>query len=294
MQYNIIRDFYTDIPLNVFGLSTRAIKTLEKAGTKTLEQLIDLDDDSIRRIKGIGNVVFGEIFTFKRRALTYPAELSDKPVEKTDLLNLVQDYIIDWKHLSFHEIQQLNVDHILPVYKENQDRLFRLSKIVKTFTPPLGTNYPILNILISIATVKACKTVPQLLSYLFRDFSIIERKVLLKNYDGNQRCLAKVGHKHRLKSREGIRQIYLKALRKWCTPYQMQKQSGLYFKVAVMLDPDKRFQFDDLALTFKYRKTNLREAILLINANKPFPDSEMFKQFMAPFSWSYYMDGIKD
>lgn len=149
-----------------------------------------------------------------------------------ELLDYLKVQIPEWKDNSYEDLVKFDVKEILPVYFTNTKKIISIAKIASYTLPAIGTPYPLLNILTSIARTEECITGRHLINYLFRDFSELERKVLFMNFDGQQRCFASFGRELDPPiKRERARQIYWSAFKRWETPYQRQKQAGLYLKL---------------------------------------------------------------
>lgn len=252
-----------DIPLNVLRLTTRAITALEKANVKTLAQLKNENIQTIQGFIGIGEKTLGEIIALRRLGLSGP----NLSANIGEFLKIIRSLSKNWRALSNEDLLNLGAADILPVYLKEKNSLLEACRIVYSEVPPLGSSYSTINIFTSIARINECGSMRNLLNFLFRDFSDMEKEVLLRNYDRQQRCFADLGIENG-QSRERIRQVYKNALQKWESPYQTQRQSGLYMKIHFIVHKHRRTWTVNnisavLKKSFRGNKKYLKELIVL-------------------------------
>lgn len=256
-----IDNYSYNIPLNSLHLSNRAVKALEAANINTLAELLSLDICAINSVRGIGDKALGEIIDLRRIALIE----SRVSYDLNQLLIYVREQITELKELTDQEILFLDIIDILPIYKKPHYDLclLEIARNVEQQLPYLGTPYSFFNILASIAHTEACRSISELIDYIFQDFSEIEKRVLLINYDGKRRTFAELGKKTGF-SRERIRQIYQIAVKKFNSPYQRQRQSG--FILMIISHQKDDFLIDLLHYHFRGRsKKRLAELLKLVS-----------------------------
>jgi len=257
-------NYYYNIPLNSLHLSNRAVKALKAANINTLAELLSLDICAINSVRGIGDKALGEIIDLRRIALIE----SRVSYDLNQLLIYVREQITELKELTDQEILFLDIIDILPIYKKPHYDLclLEIARNVEQQLPYLGTPYSFFNILASIAHTEACRSISELIDYIFQDFSEIEKRVLLINYDGKRRTFAELGKKTGF-SRERIRQIYQIAVKKFNSPYQRQRQSGFILITFTVLSRQKDdFLIDLLHYHFRGRgKKRLAELLKLVS-----------------------------
>lgn len=254
--------YLNNISLNSLNLSNRTLKALEAANINTLADLMNIDINAINLIKNIGDKALGEIIDLRRQALIN----SRASYDPNQLLIYIREKMPELRELTDQEILNLDVLDVFELYNKPY-YIFELPHIgeyVEQRLPYYGSQYPLFNILASIADIEACRSVSELAEYLFRDFSEMERKVLLTNFDGKQRAFAKLGEKNRL-SRERIRQIYQIAVKKFQSPYQRHRQSGFILYISIISHVHKDdFLIDWLHYHFRGRSKKLLTELTIL------------------------------
>jgi len=228
-----MKNYFKSISLSSLFISNRTVKALRASNITTLDELLNLDRSVISSIRGIGAKALGEIIDIRRLAFIEPRASYDLD----QLLIYIRERMPGLNGRTDHEILHLNISDILLIYNSDLHYSYGLLAIAQKITqhlPYFGTPYPFLNLLASIDHITKDRSVSGLIDYLFQDFSEVERKVLLSNYDGKRRIFAKLGRSLKL-SRERVRQIHQIATEKFDSPYQKQKQAGFIFFIKAAL-----------------------------------------------------------